>query len=54
MNECQWIIVLDAVVLILHVWIFRGMKQGRKLLRDDYQPGPTTSEAYAADSDWRR
>jgi hypothetical protein len=30
------------------------MEQGRKWLSDDYHPGPTPSELYAARSEWRR
>jgi hypothetical protein len=54
MNPSQLILILDAAALITCIRCFGAMAQGRKLLSADYQPGPTPSELYAAQSDWRR
>ena len=54
MNPTQLILILDAAALITCIRCFGAMAQGRKLLSADYQPGPTPSELYAAQSDWRR
>ena len=54
MNPTQLILILDAAALITCIWCFDAMAQGRKLLSADYQPEPTPSELYAAQSDWRR
>jgi hypothetical protein len=54
MNPTQLLLILDAAALITCAWCFDAMAQGRKLLSADYQPEPTPSELYAAQSDWRR
>jgi hypothetical protein len=54
MNPAQLLLILDAAALITCIWCFDTMAQGRKMLSADYQPGPTRSEVYAAQSDWRR
>ena len=61
MNPTQLLLILDAAALILVgagivscIWCFGAMAQGRKMLSADYRPGPTPSQLYAAQSDWRR
>jgi hypothetical protein len=54
MNGAQFLLFLDAAVVLNTYYCFRAMSEGRKRLTGEYEPDPARSELYAAQTDWRR
>ncbi len=51
---CSLIIVIDAVMILADYRWFAQWSEGRKMLLGELETAVTRSEAYAAETSWRR